>query len=345
MERHYFAGGNTRDGFVDLYKYVIDRKACNKFFIIKGGSGVGKSTMLKKFAAAVGSYLKTVEFFHCSADIDSLDGVAFRELGVALVDGTAPHVVEPVYVKAGDKAVDLAVYLNAEKLCDKKAELISIMDEKAAHYKHAYELIKSMGSIYQSIYECIGNDIDARALSNVSDELKDRVSSKGRGKRRALFAGAYTSLGEVYLEEKADKLKVVRLSGNVYVAAHVLSELYKKLSDGLHDLTLFYSPISTDYLYGLEVDNKILFTINDKIKSKDCVEFDSGARLKLSGNARTYADTLGAHLDAVENSACDCLKSAKLCHDKIEAIYKPAVDFNKVDKETDEIISEIKTLI
>lgn len=345
MERHYFAGGNTRDGFVDLYKYVIDRKTCKKLFIIKGGSGVGKSTMLKKVAAVVSPHVKTTEFFHCSADINSLDGVAFQELGVALVDGTAPHVVEPVYVKASDITVDLSVYLNAKKLCDKKAELISVMDTKALHYNHAYELIKSMGNIYKSIYECIGNDIKSHTLSVLSDELKDKVLTKGNGRVRKLFSGAYTSLGEVYLEDNADKIKVVHLLGSAYCVAHVLSDLYKKLSDGSHDLTLFYSPISTDYLYGLEVDNKVLFTLNDKVKSKDYTECDLGERLAISDTARAYVDTLETHLNDIKNSACDCLKSAKLCHDKIEAIYKPAVDFKKVDKETDKLISEIKTLI
>ena len=36
-----------------------------------------------------------VEFMHCSSDNNSLDGVVIPAINVALLDGTAPHVVDP----------------------------------------------------------------------------------------------------------------------------------------------------------------------------------------------------------------------------------------------------------
>ena len=36
-----------------------------------------------------------VELHYCSSDFDSLDAIVIEELKVALMDGTAPHVMEP----------------------------------------------------------------------------------------------------------------------------------------------------------------------------------------------------------------------------------------------------------
>ena len=45
------------------------------------------------------------EYILCSGDPDSLDALLLPQLGVALVDGTAPHVVEPKYPGVVDRYV------------------------------------------------------------------------------------------------------------------------------------------------------------------------------------------------------------------------------------------------
>ena len=342
MERHYFAGGNTMDGFTDLYSSVIDRKACKRLYIIKGGSGVGKSTLIKRVAKELKGHVSCIEFFHCSADINSLDGVAFPELNIALVDGTAPHVVEPVFVKASDVNVDLSKYIDGRKLEGKKAELVSIIENKKLCYSRAYTLVKSMGYLYKDAYEAISDDLN---VNGIVDELSDKVLTHGKGKVRRLFAGAYTAFGEVYLDENLDKIKVVRLNGNKCISARILSLLFTKLKDGNHDLAVFCSPISTDYIYGLEVDGKVLFTVNDRIVSKEMQEYDVDEKFTLSVDVKSYTDTLNTHIASLLSTVSDCLTKAKSYHDKLESVYKPCVDFKKIDKETDKLISEIKSLI
>ena len=45
---HYFAGGNTARGFFSLYDSNF--AGLEKVFILKGGPGTGKSTLMKKIA-------------------------------------------------------------------------------------------------------------------------------------------------------------------------------------------------------------------------------------------------------------------------------------------------------
>ncbi len=86
-----FPGGNTSQGFYSYYNYVIEDDA-NRIFVLKGGPGVGKSSMMKKIAEDMLAKGYDVEYHYCSSDNDSLDGIVVSKLRVAMIDGTAPHV-------------------------------------------------------------------------------------------------------------------------------------------------------------------------------------------------------------------------------------------------------------
>ena len=74
-------------------------------YLIKGRPGTGKSTLLKKVAAAAEEKGCAVEVYHCSLDPESLDMVILRELGLCLFDSTAPHEFFPS--RPGDEILDL----------------------------------------------------------------------------------------------------------------------------------------------------------------------------------------------------------------------------------------------
>lgn len=89
--KRVFPGGNTSKGFYSYYDYIIEPDA-NRIFVIKGGPGVGKSSMMKKVAKDLLEKGYDIEYHHCSSDNNSIDGLVVPKLRVAMVDGTAPHV-------------------------------------------------------------------------------------------------------------------------------------------------------------------------------------------------------------------------------------------------------------
>ena len=93
MSNSFFLGANSARGFVSFYDDLIDLKTANGVYILKGCPGCGKSSLMKKVASAAESKSIKVERIYCSSDPDSLDGIVLPELGKAIVDGTAPHVV------------------------------------------------------------------------------------------------------------------------------------------------------------------------------------------------------------------------------------------------------------
>ena len=91
----YFLGANAPTGFYSLYDGLLPPEKARAIYILKGGPGCGKSTLMRKIGAwAEESGLKT-EYILCSGDPDSLDAVILPALGVAIVDGTAPQGVVP----------------------------------------------------------------------------------------------------------------------------------------------------------------------------------------------------------------------------------------------------------
>ena len=91
----FFLGANSAGGFVSLYDTWIDQKNTQAFYVIKGGAGCGKSTLMKTVAHHLLNMGYEVEYIFCSGDPDSLDGIRIPRKNVAMVDGTAPHRMDP----------------------------------------------------------------------------------------------------------------------------------------------------------------------------------------------------------------------------------------------------------
>ena len=106
--KNYFPGGNTPAGFYSFYQYLPYKT--DQVFIIKGGPGTGKSTLMKKIGYLMQEKGYDLEFHWCSSDNDSLDGVVIPRLGTAIFDGTAPHLIDPLHPGAVDTIINLGDY-------------------------------------------------------------------------------------------------------------------------------------------------------------------------------------------------------------------------------------------
>lgn len=113
---HYFPGGNTAEGFCSHFGDILPAPMQRRMFYLKGGPGVGKSTLMRRVGEAAEKAGLEVEYFHCSSDPDSLDAVCLPQKGAALMDGTAPHVYDPVAPGARDTLVSLGDFLDEAAL-------------------------------------------------------------------------------------------------------------------------------------------------------------------------------------------------------------------------------------
>ncbi len=91
----YFLGANSAQGFVSLYHELLDERNATALYVLKGGAGCGKSTLMRKVGEEMERQGFDVEYILCSGDPDSLDAILIPEKAVAIMDGTAPHGKEP----------------------------------------------------------------------------------------------------------------------------------------------------------------------------------------------------------------------------------------------------------
>ena len=92
----YFLGANAPTGFYSLYSELIPLETARAVYILKGGPGCGKSTLMRQIGAHMEQAGFDTEYILCSGDPDSLDALVLPQKGVALVDGTAPHAAAPL---------------------------------------------------------------------------------------------------------------------------------------------------------------------------------------------------------------------------------------------------------
>ncbi|UOE92633.1 hypothetical protein [Alkalihalobacillus sp. LMS39] len=115
-----FFGAATPKGAVHFIDELTEH--LKKRFIIKGRSGCGKSTLMKRVANEALQQGMNVTYFICGFDPSSYDMVIVEELDLAIVDGTAPHIIDPTRV--GDVVIDMfELCVNPQVEIDNKEEI------------------------------------------------------------------------------------------------------------------------------------------------------------------------------------------------------------------------------
>ena len=201
--KNVFPGGNTCHGFYSFYDYVVPPDARLKI-ILKGGPGVGKSTLMKQLGQELLDIGHSLEFHWCSSDSDSLDALVLPEQEIAILDGTAPHVVEPRYPGVVDEIVNLGDFWNADRLREYKTEIMGITALNSQYFALAYSRLREAKVIYDewaSYYEPTTSHTD---VNQVIYELIEKIwqqanhrENKNHCRPRHLFASAITPQGVV----------------------------------------------------------------------------------------------------------------------------------------------------
>ena len=112
----FFLGANSCKGFESHFSDCYDARDGWCAYIIKGGPGTGKSSFMRHFASHAIQKGEEVILCPCSSDPESLDGVILPRKKMVLLDGTAPHVVEPSFPGICEEIINLGEFWDAEKL-------------------------------------------------------------------------------------------------------------------------------------------------------------------------------------------------------------------------------------
>ena len=191
--RYVFPGSNTPSGFHSFYEEGL--KGIDRIFIMKGGPGVGKSTLMRKIGTAMADRGYDVEFWQCSSDNDSLDGVLVQSLSVAVIDGTAPHVVDPRYPGAIDEIINLGEHWNDTYLREHKKEIIELTGQVGDRFTKAYDLLSQAGQLRTQWEKIYYVHVNHHKITAEAENLMDEIFCQKTPATRHLFASAVTPKG------------------------------------------------------------------------------------------------------------------------------------------------------
>ncbi|QIA28152.1 AAA family ATPase [Thermaerobacter sp. PB12/4term] len=222
--RHLFASGNTGHGFQSFFEYIAWPEP-RRVFVLKGGPGTGKSAVIRMVVEGLMEKGVGVELFHCPSDPSSLDGVNAPELGLAVVDGTPPHAVEPPLPGLVGRLLSLEATAGRDLLASRQDRIDATGRRVRQRFQLAHRYLglalEALG-LYEDFYEHAGA-LDLAALDHSAHEIEaavfegHRVVRAGRrGRIRRLFASAVTPEGpRHYLDSLLDPLpRRVFIRGN-----------------------------------------------------------------------------------------------------------------------------------
>ena len=352
----YFLGANSPGGFYSLYSELLPPETANAIYIIKGGPGCGKSTLMRQVAAQAAQAGETVEYILCSGDPDSLDGVVLPRLKVALVDGTAPHVIEPRYPGLVEQYVNLGDCYDREGLQEVREELQSCMVGYKEHYQRAYRCLGAAAEIREDLREVLltgelEERLAKRARGIIRRELKPRPGGRtGQVKQRFLGAVSHQGVLELYNTVAAQCTRVFELSDRYGLAHSLLSHLLTGAVMGGYDVVACPDPMAPDRLAHLLVPELGLAFVSSspdnpyprmparRLRLDSMVDKDvlSRCRPRLRFSLKVS--------NALVEEAVDSLAQAKAMHDDLEELYHPYVDFDRGSRGGEKIAREILDL-
>lgn len=352
--RHMFPGGNTSKGFFSFYHYIIRQEEAKRIFILKGGPGVGKSTFMKKTAVEMLDRGYDVEYMHCSSDNNSLDGIVIPMIGVAMVDGTAPHVVDPKNPGAVDEIVNLGDYWNETGLKEHRNAIIKVNSEMKGIFARAYRYLNAAWQIYEDSAVLYGSAVDETKINMLAQEIIYELwdglpLSKTIGRQRSLFASAITPDGfKNYLNDLLVMDNIYMLKGFPGSGTERLLEKIKTAAiERGFNIEAYYCALNPDKLEHLIIPRmNVSFTTVNKYHSTDVcalrtIDFtgmlDSKAMV-LDGSEFAYNQS---QIDSLLNKAVGIIHGAKALHDELEAYYIPNMDFTAIQKKWEETMKRI----
>ena len=342
----FFAAANTEGGFFSLFGEIFPPEQLNRIYILKGGPGTGKSTLMKSvgFSAEANGY--EVEYDYCSSDTNSLDGVLIPELGIAVIDGTAPHMIDPVYPGAVERIVNLGDAFDFAGLEEQRAHLISLISEKRDSYRTAYRYLSAAGRMEREITElAMPAFLTGKADAAVARIVSSMKKAKTGGISRRYLSAIGTS-GRVTLDTFRRKAKKTYAVTDKYGLGYVfMSRLCIAIERAGISMTVCPTPLLPSRTEGVFVDGEnIFFAVCSETEADTCDKIINISRF-------ASRETLAAHRGRLRFSekcaaslmdgALEALADAGRLHAEAEKIYGEYIDFSKVDSMRNTIISEI----
>ncbi len=333
LTKDFFASANTYYGFRSYFADVFDSRRFDRIYVLKGGPGTGKSTLLKKIGNEALKMNTSLERFVCSSDLGSLDGVIIERENkrVALLDGTAPHERDAVLVGAVDVLVNLAEGIDINRIRERKDEIVELNDKKSHAYKKAYEKLQKSSIFYTNIKAEISNAFDFKACVTACETVFSGLDIGGESACGTRLLSSFSKCGRAFLNSTAQavshRIGVRGIYGSECIFLTMLSELLSEKGIPYVKIVSALDPTQTEGIYFTDNDTMIV------ADNTDGADIDTRELLPIN-EKRAFFDGIKAlevGMKLYEEESRYAFEEASKYHFELEKIYGGAIDFSVID--------------
>lgn len=338
----YFLAANSSGGFVSHFESNYDFTDGWRAYIIKGGPGTGKSSFMKYVMVNAVDRGYTVELCPCSSDPDSLDGVIIKEIKTIILDGTAPHVVEPKMPGVCEEIINLGQFWNSEKLRAKAQEIIAVTNENKKLHKTASAYISAAGELIYDNFKLSNRFADLKKAERFGLNIANRLIPKSKTntpKEWVRFIGGVTPKGVIAFKRTVEDFyeNIIVIDDKYGAVANEVMNCVRKTALGCgYEIIALKNPFLPSKIIDHILIPKLSLAF---VREYEYIHFSESHRRiharrfydinvlreyrsRLTFNRRVARELL---LGAIET-----LTQAKSVHDKLEKYYIDAMDFNSL---------------
>ncbi|MBR4910384.1 MAG: hypothetical protein IKZ47_03560 [Clostridia bacterium] len=342
-EQKYFLAANSADGFISHFGdcYI---PGSWRAYIIKGGPGTGKSGFMKHLASKAADKGYAVTLCPCSSDPDSLDAVIIEDIKTVVLDGTAPHTVEPQLPGACENIINTGEFWDGEKLFRNADGIAAAAKLNSRFHKTAAAYISAAGELLSDNLKLSRGFTDRAAAIRFARRTAAKylpLKPDRCGSEFIRFIGGVTPKGLIsFSKTVTENFKNVVIIEDKYGGAS--GEIMQCLraaaiKKGLDIITL------KNPLLPLELTDHILIpelslafvTENDHIKFNVRTRRVHARRFTFSDIAGKYKSRMLFNRKVSREllfGAVGALKSAKEAHDTLEKFYIDSMDFEALTR-------------
>lgn len=347
----YFLGANTTNGFCGEFSNNFDNENDWKVYILKGGAGTGKSTLLKKAAEKLRNNGNTVTVCPCSADYNSLDAVIVQNKKLIILDGTAPHVVEPKYPGVSEIIVNLGEAFKNNGFAGNESKIIELCKKNSMLHSFAARYMCAAGKLLNNAYIGVLNCTNTKKCESYAENLAKKYIPKkqnmvGHMWYRYLMS---VSTGEVVCLCNTLNFykKIIPISDEYFAVSSVIMQRISAcaLKAG-YEVICCKNPFINGVLDCVFIPEiHLAFCVKNRFYN-----FDTNSRIVHSERfcdkqkiKEQRAKLLFAKksADILINHAASVINQAKKVHDEIEKYYILAMDYDKLDTISENLLAKL----
>ncbi len=346
-----FLAANSAKGFVSYFKECYSADDGWKTYIIKGGPGTGKSSIMKSLAAYFAEKGERVELCHCSSDPDSLDAVIFFDRKAVIMDGTAPHTVDPTFPGVCETIINLSDCWDEEKLDNASQEIIKLTRENKAYHLRASRYIAAAGALLSDINRMALQFVDAERASTYAKKLANRLIPEGDGyKEHIRFLGGVTPKGLLFFKNTPQKMaKTIIAVDDEYGAVRdiIFSVIESVAKAKKQEIIICYNAVNPDKIDHIMFPKLSLAfcSQNRHTHPEGITRCIHSRRFINAADKALYKSKIGFAKRAADELLMEAVRiiaEAKHTHDLLENYYINAMDFSLVGRHIEKLAEKIE---